>query len=96
MKLQDRTLQKNQMKGLHQFIVDLRNSKDQEEEYKKIRTEANSIQNKFQSTTLNNYQKKKYICKLIYIFILGYSDLVNYGLNESIELINPTLSVRRN
>lgn len=87
MKLQDRTLQKNQMKGLHQFIVDLRNSKDQEEEYKKIRTEANSIQNKFQSTTLNNYQKKKYICKLIYIFILGYSDLVNYGLNESIELI---------
>lgn len=85
MKPQDKLLQKNQMKGLHQFIVDLRNSKDQEEEYKKIRTEANTIQNKFQSTTsLNNYQKKKYICKLIYIFILGYSELVNFGLNESI------------
>ncbi|CCG21187.1 hypothetical protein CORT_0A08010 [Candida orthopsilosis Co 90-125] len=92
MKPQDKLSQKNQMKGLHQFIVDLRNSKDQEEEYKKIRTEANTIQNKFQSTTsLNNYQKKKYICKLIYIFISGYSELVNFGLNESIELIKSSI-----
>ncbi|KAI5958399.1 hypothetical protein CANMA_004243 [Candida margitis] len=80
------------MKGIHQFIVDLRNSKDQEEEYKKIRTEANSIQNKFQSTTsLNSNQKKKYICKLIYIFISGHSELINFGLDESIELIKSNI-----
>ncbi|KAI5958090.1 hypothetical protein KGF57_002898 [Candida theae] len=88
MKPPEKFSQKNQMKGLDNFIVDLRNSKDQEEEYKKIRAEANAIQNKFQSsTTLNISQKKKYICKLVYIFISGYPELINFGLDESIELI---------
>ncbi|KAI5951384.1 hypothetical protein KGF54_004458 [Candida jiufengensis] len=82
--------QKNQMKGLQQFIIELRNSKDQDEEYKKIKQEISNIHQKFQGTSLNGYQKKKYICKLMYIYIVGNSDMVDFGLKESFELMNST------
>ncbi|CUM63984.1 uncharacterized protein PRCAT00001572001 [Priceomyces carsonii] len=74
------------MKGLTQFIVDLRNSKDLEEENKRINLEINNIQTKF-STNLNGYQKKKYICKLIYIYLLGYTDVAELGMRGAIELL---------
>ncbi|KAI5963251.1 uncharacterized protein KGF55_003043 [Candida pseudojiufengensis] len=80
------------MKGLQQFIVELRNSKDQEEEYKKITQEINNIHQKFQSgTSLNGYQRKKYICKLLYIYIVGNSELIDFGLKESFELLNSSV-----
>ncbi|KAF6062967.1 Adaptin N terminal region family protein [Candida albicans] len=44
---------KSQMKGLTQFIVDLRNSKDQDEEDKKINLEINNIKTKFNNSNLN-------------------------------------------
>ncbi|CAK9435562.1 uncharacterized protein LODBEIA_P02890 [Lodderomyces beijingensis] len=76
------------MKGLNQFIVDLRNSKDQEEEFKKISQETNKIRLKLQSSTaLSGAQKKKYICRLIYIYVLGESETVDFGLRESKELM---------
>ncbi|KAK6456736.1 adaptin N terminal region-domain-containing protein [Scheffersomyces xylosifermentans] len=75
------------MKGLTQFIVDLRNSKDLQEENKRINLEINNIQTKF-SSNLNGYQKKKYVCKLIYIYLLGYIDAIDFGLKETFELLN--------
>lgn len=79
---------KGPMKGLNQFIVDLRNSKDQEEELKKISHEVNNIRSKMQSfSSLNGSQRKKYICKLIYVYILGNPDLVDFGFRESKELL---------
>ncbi|EMG45557.1 APL3 AP-2 complex subunit alpha [Candida maltosa Xu316] len=81
-----RTQPKTQMKGLTQFIVDLRNSKDQEEEDKKINLEINNIKSKFK-TNLNGYQKKKYICKLIYMYLIGNTNQIDFGLKESLELL---------
>ncbi|KAG7662342.1 uncharacterized protein J8A68_004113 [[Candida] subhashii] len=81
---------KSQMKGLTSFITDLRNSKDQEEEYKKMNLEINNIQAKF-DTNLNGTQKKKYVSKLIYIYLLGNSELVNFGLKESFELLRSSV-----
>lgn len=77
-----------QMKGLTQFIIDLRNSKDLQEENKRINLEINNIQTKFNSNSnLNGYQKRKYICKLIYIYLLGYTEDIDFGLKESFDLI---------
>lgn len=75
------------MKGLTQFIVDLRNSKDLDEENKRINAEIINIQTKFLSST-NGYQKKKYVCKLIYIYLLGYTQEINFGLKESFSLLS--------
>lgn len=75
-----------QMKGLTQFIMDLRNSKDLEEENKRINAEISNIHAKFASS-LSGYQKKKYVSKLIYIHLLGYNDEVDFGLKESLQLI---------
>ena len=80
-----RSQPKSLMKGLTQFIVDLRNSKDQDEEDKKIHEEINNIKSKFKSN-LNGNQKKKYVCKLIYIYLIGNYDIVDFGLKEAFEL----------
>lgn len=75
-----------QMKGLTQFIVDLRNSHDVEEERKRINVEINNIHTKF-AGGLNSYQKKKYVCKLIYIHLLGYTEEVKFGFEQSLDMI---------
>ncbi|KAK6462336.1 adaptin N terminal region-domain-containing protein [Scheffersomyces coipomensis] len=76
------------MKGLTQFIVDLRNSKDTEEESKRINLEINNIQTKFNSdSSLNSYQRKKYLCKLVYIYLNGYYENIDIGLNQALLLI---------
>lgn len=74
------------MKGLTQFIVDLRNSKDIEEERKRINLEINHIHSKFSSSNLNSYQKKKYVCKLIYIYLLGFTDETHFGIEQAYAL----------
>lgn len=75
-----------QMKGLTQFITDLRNSHDYDEERKRINVEINNIRTKFASG-MNSYQKKKYVCKLIYMHLLGYTEEVKFGLVQSLDLI---------
>ena len=82
---------KSQMKGLTQFIVDLRNSKDQDEEDKKINLEINNIKTKFNNSNLNGYQRKKYVCKLIYIYLIGNPNLVDFGLKESFQLLQSNI-----
>ncbi|EGV61804.1 Adaptor protein complex AP-2 alpha subunit [Yamadazyma tenuis ATCC 10573] len=75
------------MKGLTQFIIDIRNSQDFEQEKKRINLEINNIRTKF-SSNLSTYQRKKYICKLMYIYLSGYDDLVDLGVKESLSLIS--------
>lgn len=74
------------MKGLTQFIVELRNSKDAEQEHQRIISEINNVRSKF-SLLLNSYQKKKYVCKLIYIYLQGYTDEVHFGLKQALLLV---------
>lgn len=74
------------MKGLVQFIADLRNARAHEAEAKRVNAELANIRQKFRDTNLNGYNKKKYVCKLIYMYILGYD--IDIGHVESVSLIS--------
>ncbi|KAG0636582.1 adaptin N terminal region-domain-containing protein [Tuber brumale] len=64
------------MRGLVQFIADLRNARARELEEKRINKE------------LANIRLKKYVCKLLYIYILGWN--VDFGHLEAVNLISAT------
>ncbi|KAF8453604.1 adaptin N terminal region-domain-containing protein [Terfezia claveryi] len=63
------------MRGLVQFIADLRNARARELEEKRINKELANIR-----------YKKKYVCKLLYIYILGWN--VDFGHLEAVGLIS--------
>ncbi|KAK8038850.1 hypothetical protein PG993_007261 [Apiospora rasikravindrae] len=67
------------MRGLVQFIADLRNARARELEEKRINKELANIR-------LSGYHKKKYVCKLLYIYILGWN--VDFGHLEAVNLIS--------
>lgn len=74
------------MKGLTQFCMDIRNSRDAQEEHKRICTEINTLKGKFTSST-NGSTRKRNVCKLLYIYLLGYNEVKEIGLRESMKLI---------
>ncbi|KAF1842088.1 Adaptor protein complex AP-2 alpha subunit [Cucurbitaria berberidis CBS 394.84] len=76
------------MRGLVSFIADLRNARARELEEKRINKELANIRQKFRDGSLNGYQKKKYVCKLLYIYILGWN--VDFGHLEAVNLISAT------
>ncbi|KZF22779.1 Adaptor protein complex AP-2 alpha subunit [Xylona heveae TC161] len=76
------------MRGLVQFIADLRNARARELEEKRINKELANIRQKFNDGNLNGYHKKKYVCKLLYIYILGWN--VDFGHLEAVNLISAT------
>ena len=45
-----------------------------------------NIRQKFKDGNLNGYHKKKYVCKLLYIYILGWN--VDFGHLEAVNLIS--------
>ncbi|KAI9673463.1 MAG: hypothetical protein M1817_002925 [Caeruleum heppii] len=74
------------MRGLVQFIADLRNARARELEEKRINKELANIRQKFRDGNLNGYHKKKYVCKLLYIYILGWN--VDFGHLEAVNLVS--------
>ncbi|TAQ85391.1 hypothetical protein B7494_g6280 [Chlorociboria aeruginascens] len=74
------------MRGLVQFIADLRNARARELEEKRINKELANIRQKFRDGSLTGYHKKKYVCKLLYIYILGWN--VDFGHLEAVNLIS--------
>ena len=74
------------MRGLVQFIADLRNARARELEEKRVIKELANIRQKFKAGNLNGYQKKKYVCKLLYVYIQGYD--VDFGHLEAVNLIS--------
>ena len=74
------------MRGLSVFISDIRNCKSKEAERKRINKELANIRSKFKSDKLEGYQKKKYVCKLLFIFLLGNE--VNFGYQEAVNLLS--------
>ncbi|KAH0542177.1 hypothetical protein FGG08_003398 [Glutinoglossum americanum] len=68
------------MRGLVQFIADLRNARARELEEKRINKELANIRQKFRG------RRKKYVCKLLYIYILGWN--VDFGHLEAVNLIS--------
>lgn len=69
-----------------QFIADLRNARARELEEKRVNKELANIRQKFKGGSLNGYQKKKYVCKLLYVYIQGYD--VDFGHLEAVNLIS--------
>lgn len=74
------------MRGLVQFIADIRNARARELEEKRINKELANIRQKFKDGSLSGYHKKKYVCKLLYIYILGWN--VDFGHLEAVNLIS--------
>ncbi|KAF2767165.1 Adaptor protein complex AP-2 alpha subunit [Teratosphaeria nubilosa] len=76
----------NTMRGLVSFIADLRNARARELEEKRINKELANVRQKFKAGGLSGYDKKKYVCKLLYIYILGWN--VDFGHLEAVNLIS--------
>jgi AP-2 complex subunit alpha len=75
------------MRGLNEFISDIRACKDKDSETKRIELEIAKIRDRFTNEKgLNAYQRKKYVWKLLYIHILGYE--IDFGHIEAANLIN--------
>ncbi|UZJ51705.1 hypothetical protein CBS101457_001025 [Exobasidium rhododendri] len=78
----------NSMKGLVQYIADLRACRVRELEEKRINREMAHIRQKFKEGSLDGYQRRKYLAKIIFTYILGYS--VEFGHMEAVNLIAST------
>ncbi|KAL0071969.1 hypothetical protein AAF712_000892 [Marasmius tenuissimus] len=74
------------MRGLTQFIADIRGARVRELEEKRINKEMANIRKKFKDGNLDGYQKKKYVAKIIFTYILGYK--VDIGHMEAVNLIS--------
>jgi len=74
------------MRGLISFIADLRNARARDVEEKRINKELANIRQKFKGGSLGGYDRKKYVCKLLYIYILGFD--VDFGHLEAVNLIS--------
>ena len=75
------------MKGLTKFIGDIRSCKSKEAEVKRIQKELSNIRGKFKTDKgLEGYQKKKYVCKLLFMFLLGTD--IDFGFQEAINLLS--------
>lgn len=74
-----------QMRGLTQYIADLRACRVRELEEKRINKEMAHIRQKFKEGQLDGYQRRKYLAKIIFTYILGYN--VDTGHMEAINLI---------
>lgn len=65
-------------RGLTNFISDIRNVQNKDEEMVRVEKELGKLRAKFtQKAALNSYDKKKYSWKLIYIYMLGYD--IDFG-----------------
>ena len=80
------TVMGSQPRGLHNFISEIRNVKSKEEERERVNKELGNIRSKFSTaSSLTSYQKKKYVWKLCYVYMLGYE--VDFGHVEFISLL---------
>ncbi|KAI3378849.1 hypothetical protein SNEBB_007915 [Seison nebaliae] len=82
-----RNIRGDTMRGLSVFISDIRNCRSREAETRRILRELANIRSKFRGDrALDGYQKKKYVCKLIFIFLHGYD--IDFGYNEAVNLLS--------
>ncbi|KAH7818904.1 Adaptor protein complex 2 (AP-2), alpha subunitB [Monocercomonoides exilis] len=74
-------------KGLNSFISDIRFCKTHDQESDRVEKELSHIREAFVNPKkMDLYERKKFVLKLMYIDILGYS--VDFGHMEAMELIH--------
>ncbi|XP_042514191.1 AP-2 complex subunit alpha-1-like [Macadamia integrifolia] len=75
------------MRGLSVFISDVRNCQNKEQERLRVDKELGNIRTRFKNERgLAPYEKKKYVWKMLYIYMLGYD--VDFGHMEAVSLIS--------
>ncbi|XP_065039186.1 AP-2 complex subunit alpha-2 isoform X3 [Musa acuminata AAA Group] len=75
------------MRGLSVFISDVRNCQNKEQERLRVDKELGNIRTRFKNEkALTHYKKKKYVWKMLYIYMLGYD--VDFGHMEAVSLIS--------
>lgn len=75
------------IRGLQVFISDIRACPNRESEARRVDKELAKIRAKFgdDKKTLSAYDRKKYVWKLLYIYMLGYD--VEFGHKQACDLI---------
>jgi len=74
------------MRGLTNFISEIRGCKNKQLEKNRVLREMSNIRSKFQKgTRLDSYSRRKYTWKIIYIYMLGYD--IDIGHMEAMQLI---------
>ncbi|XP_057472388.1 AP-2 complex subunit alpha-1-like isoform X3 [Actinidia eriantha] len=75
------------MRGLSVFISDIRNCPNKEQERLRVDKELGNVRTRFKNEKgLTHYEKKKYVWKMLYIYMLGYD--VDFGHMEAVSLIS--------
>ncbi|KAG8644694.1 hypothetical protein MANES_11G155700v8 [Manihot esculenta] len=75
------------MRGLSVFISDIRNCPNKEQERLRVDKELGNVRTRFKNEKgLSPYEKKKYVWKMLYIYMLGYD--VDFGHMEAVSLIS--------
>ncbi|KAG7010683.1 AP-2 complex subunit alpha-2 [Cucurbita argyrosperma subsp. argyrosperma] len=75
------------MRGLSVFISDIRNCQNKEQERLRVDKELGNVRTRFKNEkSLTPYEKKKYVWKVLYIYMLGYD--VDFGHMEAVSLIS--------
>lgn len=80
---------RNQLLLYHYSVIKIYDflGKSKEAEIKRINKELANIRSKFKGDkTLDGYQKKKYVCKLLFIFLLGHD--IDFGHMEAVNLLS--------
>ncbi|AET41270.1 Apl3p Ecym_7451 [Eremothecium cymbalariae DBVPG len=78
------------MRGLQLFIADLKSAQNLQEQQKRIQSELVNIKTQFGTTSLNGYQRKKYVAKLVYIYITTNTARINdllFGVDQCLVLL---------
>ncbi|KAG9393121.1 Adaptor protein complex 2 subunit alpha (AP2A1) [Carpediemonas membranifera] len=76
------------MRGLRHYISDIRDSKTTEAEKARVMKELAHIRKKFsreQESKLTKYDRRKYVAKLIYTYVLGYD--IDFGVYQAVNLL---------
>jgi len=76
------------MRGLRNFITECLDCQSKEDEKGRVTKELSNIRKNFGGVSLNGYNRKKYIAKLLYIHLLGYP--FDFGFNQMMELVAST------
>eukprot|EP01132_Coremiostelium_polycephalum_P002027 gene2027-2494_t len=80
---------KTSMRGLTNFISDIRNAPSKENEEKRVTKEMAHIRKEFkENKNIDGYQRRKYVCKLLYMYMLGYE--LDFGHMEAVTLLSST------
>jgi len=75
----------SQIRGLVNFIGDIRQCKTEEEERSRVDKELAKIRANFSKSSVGAYAKKKYMWKIMYMYTLGYT--VEFGHMQCVDLI---------